>query len=336
VTEKVRGFTWTVEDTNLVTQNDRWGDVLAELGRKEPRLVALTADLAHSTKIGRFKKEHPERFFDVGICEQNLIAVASGLAATGLIPVASTYAIFASLRAAEFVRTDLAYNARNVKVIGTLAGTSFGQGGPTHHALEDLALMRAIPGMTVIAPADAVEAAKAVEAAVAHVGPVYLRLGRGMEPLVHESGECPFVLGRALELRPGTDATVIACGTAVLHAVRAADRVKTTGKSVRVLDVHTLKPLDEEAIRRAVTETRRIVTAEDHSVVNGLGSAVADVIAASGKGCALRKLGHQDRFSGMGIPEDLAHLAGFDEDGIVAALEQLLSVQVAVDDDWPA
>jgi transketolase len=330
---KVTGFTWTVADANLITQDDAWGDALVEAGRRDPRIVAVTADLGSSTKIGRFRDAFPERYFNVGICEQNLMAVAAGLAATGLVPVVSTYAVFASLRAAEFLRNDVAYNRRDVKVVATLAGVSFGQGGPTHHAIEDLALLRAVPGLVVLAPCDGAESAALLEAALAHPGPVYLRLGRGIEPLVH--GARPrVVIGEAIEVRPGTDVTVIACGPPVWHALAAAERAARAGASVRVLDMHTLKPLDEAAVRRAIQDTRRIVTAEDHSVIGGLGSAVADVIAASGKACGLRKLGHPDRWAGMGIPEDLIHAAGFDDDGILAAIEELLGVQVPTDEDW--
>ncbi len=334
MSDKIQGFTWTGADENLITYNAIYGDVLVELGRKDPRIVALTADLGNSTRIGRFKEAFPERFFNVGIAEQNMIAVAAGLAATGLIPVVSSYATFAILRAAEFVRTDLAYNRRNVKIIGELAGVSFGQGGPTHHAIEDVAFMRAVPGMVVIAPCDGFETARALEAALAWEGPVYLRIGRSMEPLVHKARDLDFEIGRAAELRQGSDVTVIACGVAVYHALSAAERAAHQGLSVRVLNMHTLKPLDVEAVRRAINDTRRIVTAEDHSVIGGLGSAVAEVIADSGRACALRRLGHQDRFSPMGVPEDLVHLAGFDDDGILAAIAALARVPVDEDEDW--
>jgi transketolase len=334
VTAKVQGFTWTVEDSNLITDDDVWGDALCEIGRRDPRVVALTADLGRSTKIGRFQKQFPDRFFNLGICEQNLIAVASGLAASGLIPVVSTYAVFASLRAAEFVRADLCYNRRAVKIVGTLAGVSFGQGGPTHHAVEDLALLRAFPEMTVIAPCDGYQAARALEASIDLPGPVYLRLGRGMEPPVHRTREIEFVVGRAVEMRGGSDVTVIACGVTLLHALRAAERVKADGVSVRVLDMHTIKPLDVAAVKRAIDETRRIITVEDHAIVGGLGSAVAEVIAESQKGCAFLRLGHGDRFSPMGMPEDLLHLSGIDEDGILAAIARIARVTIREDDDW--
>jgi len=318
---KVQGFTWTVADTNLITGSEVFGDVLVELGAADPRIVALTADLGSTTKIGRFQQAFPRRFFNVGVAEQNLIAVASGLAAVGLTPVVSTYAVFASMRAAEFLRTDLCYNRRNVKVIATLSGVSFGQGGPTHHSLEDIALLRAMPGMVVLAPCDGYQAGAALRAALAHDGPVYLRLGRGMDPPVYPP-DAPFTIGRAHPLRqgPADRVTVLACGTTVHHAVAAADRAAALGVPTRVLDMASLKPLDDGAVLAALADTGRLVTVEDHSVLGGLGSAVADVIAASGQGCRLRKLGHQDTFAPQGIPEDLMHLCGIDEDAILDAI----------------
>lgn len=331
---RAHGFTWTIADFDHVTPSDIYGDVLVARARQDPRIVALTADLGKTTKLLRFAEAFPARFFNVGIAEQNLMAVAAGLAATGLVPVASTYAAFASLRAAEFVRTDIGYNRRNVKIIATMAGTSFGTGGPTHHALEDIALMRAIPGLVVLAPADGLETGKALDAALAHEGPVYLRTGRGMEAPVYRDDQFPFTIGKASELRAGGDATVIACGATVLGAVRASDRFRQRGLSVRVLNMHTLKPLDDEAILRAMVETGRVVTVEDHSVINGLGSAVADVIASSGRGCALRKLGHQDRFAELGYPEDLLYRNGLDEDGVIAALASMTGVAMPSDEQW--
>jgi len=332
--KKVQGFTWTVEDTNLITYHEIYGDVLVELGQQDERIVCLTADLANTTKIGRFKEAFPERFFNVGIAEQNMVAMASGLAATGLKPVISTYAIFATLRAAEFIRTDIAYNQRDVTIIGTLSGVSFGQGGATHHAQEDLALMRSIPNMLVLAPCDGYEAAKAVRAAVASSSPAYIRIARSVEHYVHKDQDFAWTLGKASLLKEGSDITVIACGITVYHALSAAERAQADGVSVRVLNMHTLKPLDHEAVLQALTETRRIVTVEDHSIVGGLGSAVAEVIASSGKGCAFRKLAHPDRFSGMGYPDDLIHDIGIDDEGILKTISELMKVDITVDDDW--
>ncbi len=332
--KKVQGFTWTVEDVNLITQTEVWGEVLVELGRADPRIVALTADLGNTTKLRPFKDAFPGRFFNVGVAEQNLMAVAAGLAATGLVPVVCTYATFACLRAAEFVRTDIGYNQRNVKIIGTLAGVAFGQGGPTHHSSEDLALLRAVPGMVVLAPGDGREMGAALRAALAHEGPVYLRTGRGVEVPEGGAQEAAFVIGRAAVLRQGSDVAVLACGPTVQEALRAAERAHAQGVSVRVVSMSSLKPLDEAAVLAAASETRRIVTVEDHSVIGGLGSAVAEVIAQSGRACALRRLGHQDRYLGMGVPEDLMHLGGFDEDAILAAVCALRRVAVSADDDW--
>ncbi len=331
---KAQGLTWTVEDADHMTQAEVYGEVLTQIGMQNPRVVALTADLAKSTKIGRFGDVIPDRFYNFGIAEANMIAVASGMAETGLIPVVSTFATFASMRAAEFVRTDLCYQKRNVKIIATHSGTSFGTAGTTHHCTEDLAIMRSFSGMTVIAPADAYETGRAVAAALEMDGPVYIRIGRGFEPPLHNSMDFDFEIGRAIELRDGTDVTVIATGVTVLHAVDAADRAREQGVSVRVLDMHTIKPLDVDAVVRALQDTRRIITVEDHSTIGGLGSAVADAIAASGKGCAFRKLGYQDEFSIVGYPEDLLHLYKLDGDGILETIGLILKQDFEQDDDW--
>jgi transketolase len=331
----VKGLTWTVEDADNMTQAEVYGQVLTQLGRTNKKLVALTADLAGSTKIGKFQDEHPERFYNMGIAEMNMTAVASGMAAVGLVPVMSTFAAFASLRAAEFVRTDICYQKRNVKIIATHSGTSFGQAGTTHHCTEDFAVMRAMPGMVVIAPADAFETAKAVVAAVEHDGPVYIRIGRSFEPPVWKSmDECNFEIGKAIQLSEGTDVTVIATGRCVAGAVEAAEIAAQQGISVRVLDMHTIKPIDTEAIMAAVMDTRRIITVEDHNVYSGLGSAVADVIAASGKGCVLRKHGLQDEFSIVGYPDDLLHVYKMDADGILEGVEAILKMDFEQDEDW--
>jgi len=329
-----QGLTWTVEDADSMTQAEIYGEVLTQIGQQNEKVVALTADLAKSTKIGRFGEKIPERFYNFGIAEANMIAVASGMAETGLIPVVSTFATFASMRAAEFVRTDLCYQKRNVKIIATHSGTSFGTAGTTHHCIEDLSIMRTFPGMTVIAPADAYETARAVSAAIEMEGPVYIRIGRGFEPPLHKSMDFDFEIGKAIELREGTDVTVIATGVTVLHAVEAADRARQQGVSVRVLDMHTIKPLDVEAVVRAVQDTRRIITVEDHSTIGGLGTAVADAIAASGKGCAFAKLGYQDEYSIVGYPEDLLHIYKLDAAGILETIGLVLKQDFEQDENW--
>lgn len=331
---KIQGFTWTVEDVNLISAAETWGEVLVEAARLDADIVALTADLGNSTKIVRFKAAFPDRYFNVGIAEQNLMAVAAGLAATGFTPVVCSYATFATLRAAEFVRTDIGYGARNVKIIGTLAGVAYGQGGPTHHAVEDMAIMRGIPGMVVLAPADGHEMGAALLAALAHPGPVYLRTGRGVEPDLPALHGLPFEIGKARELAAGSDVALLAIGPCLHEALRAARRAARHGVSVRVVNMASIKPLDRAAVLAAVLEVGRVITVEDHSIVGGLGSAVAEVIAESGHGCRFRRLGHLDSFLPMGVPEDLMHLGGFDEDAILGAIGAMMGVDVTEEVNW--
>ena len=329
------GLTWTVYDADKLTQREIYGLVLTEMGERHPEIVGLSADLAKSTKIGAFGDRFPERFFNVGIAEQNLFGVAAGMAKAGLIPFVSTFSSFASMRACEFLRTDVCYQNLNVKVIATHGGTSFGSAGATHHSTEDLSIVRAFANLTVLVPADGIETARAVRACMEVAGPVYIRIGRGFEPRVYDSEDYPFEIGRAIEMCPGTDVTAICCGPTVHHAVQAAEILRREqGLGVRVLNMHTLKPLDEAAILRAVTETRRIVTVEDHNVIGGLGSAVADVIAASGKGCAFEKTGIPDEFSLHGHPEDLMHHYKIDTDGILEKIGEILGRDFEADEDW--
>lgn len=329
-----KGLTWTVEDADKMTAAEIYGQVLTQLGDQDKTIVALTADLANSTKIGAFQKKHADRFFNFGIAECNMFAIASGMAAAGLTPVVSTFAVFASLRAAEFVRTDLCYNRRNVKIIATHSGTSFGPAGTTHHCTEDLAVMRTFPGMVVIAPADSYETGKAVAAALEHEGPVYIRIGRSFEPPMHKSMDFDFEIGKAITLHEGTDLTIIATGRPVQNALEAAEMAKQSGISIRVLDMHTIKPLDKEAVLKAVADTRRIITVEDHSVVGGLGSAVAETITEAGRACKLVRIGLQDQFAAVGYPEDLMHMYKMDADGILESVQAILKADIESDDDW--
>lgn len=327
--------TWTVYDADKMTQREIYGIVLRDLGAAYPEIVGLSADLAKSTKIGTFGDAYPERFFNFGIAEQNMFGVAAGLAKAGLIPFVSTFSAFASMRACEFVRTDICYQNLNVKIIATHGGISFGSGGSTHHATEDLSIVRAFPRLVVIVPADAIETAQAVRACMDIDGPVYIRIGRGFEPRVYENENYGFQIGKAVEMHPGADLTIMACGAAVFHAVQAAKMLKQDGDvSARVLNFHTVKPLDEEAVMQAVADTRRILVVEDHSVIGGLGGAVADVIAQSGKGCAFTKLGIPDVFCPHGYPEDLMHLYQVDADGIVNKVRELLKREFEADEDW--
>lgn len=329
------GLTWNVYDANTMTQADIYGEVLCVLGEQNPKIVGLSADLAKSTKIGKFAEKFPDRFFNVGIAEQNLFGVAAGLAKSGLLPFVSTMAVFTTMRAAEQVRTDICYQNLDVKIIATHAGTSFGAAGTTHHCTEDLAIMRSMANMTVIAPADGVETANAVRECVTYPGPVYIRIGRGFEPKCFEDENYGFQIGKAVEMHSGTDITLICCGVTVLQALEAAKFLKTNDDlSVRVLNMHTIKPLDRDAVLSAITETRRIVTFEDHNVHGGLGSAVAEVIAESGKGCAFERVGIPDCYCVVGYPEDLHSYYKFDTDGIIEKVREVMGKDFEEDDDW--
>lgn len=333
--KEITGTTWTCYDANTMTQAEIYGNLLCELGEKYPDIVGLSADLAKSTKIGLFGDKFPERFFDVGIAEQNLFGMAAGLAKSGLLPFVSTMAAFTSMRAVEQVRTDICYQNLNVKIIGTHGGVSFGAAGTTHHCTEDIAIMRAIANMTVIVPADGIETACAVRAAVEHPGPVYIRIGRGFEPTYYQDENYGFQIGRAVTVAEGTDITLICCGVTVLEAAGAAKILKEQdGLSVRVIDMHTIKPLDEEAVMKAILETRRIITFEDHNVLGGLGTAVADVIAKSGKGCAFEKVGIPDCYCVVGYPEDLYCHYGFDTDSIVTKVREVMGRDFEEDENW--
>jgi len=335
MSKEVTGTTWNVYDANKLTQAEIYGRVLCDLGEEYPNLVGLTADLAKSTKIGLFEEKYPERFINTGIAEQNLFGIAAGMAKTGLLPVVSTMSAFASMRAAEQVRTDICYQNLNVKIIATHGGVSFASAGTTHHATEDVAIMRSFANMTVIVPADGIETANAVRASMKHDGPVYIRIGRGFEPTYYDNEDYGFEIGKAVEVRDGTDITIIAMGITVLQAAEAADFLaKNDGLSVRVINMHTIKPIDKEAIMKAVTETRRILTVEEHNIIGGLGTAVADVIAESGKGCAFTKVGLNDEFAEIGYPEDLYAFYKLDADGIIEKVREIMGKDFEEDDNW--
>ena len=323
-----------VESTKLATA-EIFGKTLCELGEKNPKIVALTADLAGSTKIGDFQKKFPDRFFNVGIAEQNLFGIAAGMAKCGIVPFASTFSVFASMRALDQIHTDICYQNINVKIIGTHGGTSFGQAGSTHHAIEDFAIIRSLVNMTLICPADGIETALAVKAAAATQGPFYIRINRGFDQTVYSTDDYGFEVGKAVEMCEGTDITIIACGSCVYQAVQAASILKNDNKiSARVINMHTIKPIDREAILNAVKDTRRIVTVEDHTVSGGLGSAVAEVVVEGGKACAFRKLGLQDKFSAIGMHEDLMAMHELDAAGIVKNVLEVMKADFEADEDW--
>lgn len=264
-----------------------------------------------------------------------MIGAAAGMAACGLVPFTSSFAIFNSMRALDQVHSDICYPNLNVKMIGSHAGLSFGQAGSTHHCTEDLTIMRSLANLTVLCPADGMETANAVVAAYERPGPVYLRINRGFDQVVYDSMDYGFEIGKAVRLHEGTDLTLIACGSGVFQALQAArELADTDGVHVRVLDMHTIKPLDVEAVRSAVQETRRIITVEDHTVLGGLGGAVAEVIAEGGRACAFRRLGLQDCFSPIGLHEDLMSYHGYDTVGIVTAVREVMKLDFEDTDDW--
>ena len=281
-----------------------FGKAIAEFADQYPDVVVLDADLAAATKTGVFKKAHPERFIDCGIAECNMIGIAAGLAACGKIPFAASFAMFSAGRAFEQVRNSVGYPHLNVKIVGSHAGISVGEDGATHQCCEDIGLMRTIPGMVILNPADHYEMRAAVKAAIEYEGPVYLRLGRLAVESVNNNDDYTFEIGKSITLREGSDITVIATGLLVGEAVKAADALKNEGISVRVIDMHTIKPLDKEAVLKAAKETGKIITAEEHNVIGGLGDAVASVLAEE-LPTPLVKIGVNDEFGHSGPAVDL-------------------------------
>jgi transketolase len=318
-----QGFTFNVFDVDRFATREMYGKVLAELGQRNKNIVVLTADLMRSNKTGDFAKVCPDRFFNFGIAEQNMMAAAAGLAVNGKIPYVSTYAVFASLRCAEQVRTDIAYPKLNVRIVSSHSGLSMGNGGTTHHATEDIAIMRSMANMTVLVPADANECAKAVVESIDYSGPIYIRLGRGAEPIVYKT-DFPFRIGKANIVREGKDVSVIACGICVMASIKAARKLEQEGISVRIIDMHTIKPLDKETIVQAAQETGNILTVEEHNIIGGLGSAVAEVLAEEHLNVRFRRLGIPDIYSTIGQPDDLYHRYGLDEEGVYRAIKALI------------
>jgi len=288
--------------TKIATR-EAYGKALVAVGAENPDIVVLDADLAKSTKTIEFKKRFPDRFFDFGVAEQNMMGTAAGLAAAGKIPFCSTFAVFAAGRAFDQVRQSIAYTRLNVKIAASHAGITVGEDGASHQSIEDIALMRVLPNMTVFVPADAREVEGAVRAAVAIQGPVYIRLGRAPVPVLH-GDDFTFVPGQAVEMRPGRDAAIIATGIMVAAALEAAAVLEQEGLDVRVLNIHTIKPLDVASIVAAARETGAIVTAEEHSIIGGLGSAVAEVLVEHHP-VPMRRVGLADVFGESGPPEEL-------------------------------
>jgi len=302
---------------------DGFGEGLVELGQKRDDVVVLSADLTESTRAAWFKEKFPGRFFSMGVSEQDMMGTAAGLALSGKVAFACTFGAFAAGRAWDQVRVSLAYMKTNVKIVGTHGGISVGEDGPTHQANEEIALMRILPNMTVIVPCDALEAKRATIASASHAGPVYLRLGRSGVPLITKETDV-FQIGKANLLRDGKDVTIIACGVEVYEALCAAEALEKENISVRVINLHTIKPIDKDIIIKAAKETGAVVTAEEHAVAGGMGSAVSEVLAQA---CPvpMEFIGVKDRFGESGDPKELFKLFGLTADDITIAAKKAIS-----------
>ena len=310
-----------MSDVKKIATRDSYGNALVELGKEHENLVVLDADLAAATKTGVFKKVFPERHIDCGIAECNMMGVAAGLATTGKVPFASSFAMFAAGRAFEQIRNSIGYPKLNVKIGAKHAGISVGEDGATHQCNEDIALMRTIPGMVVINPSDDVEARAAVKAAYEHEGPVYLRFGRLAVPVINDREDYKFELGKGVVLREGKDITLIATGLPVAETLEAAEKLAADGIDAKVINIHTIKPLDEELIVEAAKETGKVVTIEEHSVIGGLGSAVCDVLSEKAPTKVL-KIGINDTYGESGPAVELVKKYGLDAESIYKKIKE--------------
>ncbi len=310
-------------DVIKTATRDAYGKALVELGEKNKNIVVLDADLAAATKTGAFKKAFPERFFDTGIAESNMMSLAGGLATTGFTVFASTFAMFAAGRAFEQVRNTICYPGLNVKIGATHAGISVGEDGASHQCCEDIALMRSIPGMVILNPADDIEARAAVFAAAEHNGPVYMRFGRLAVPRIFDE-DYKFEIGKAVTLKEGNDVTIIATGLMVNEALEAAKTLEAEGISAEVINMHTIKPLDSEAVVSSAKKTGCVVTAEEHNIIGGLGSAVAEVLTEEYPVPVVR-VGVNDEFGKSGPAVELLHLYGLDAENIVKKAKLAIS-----------
>ena len=313
-----------MSDVKKIATRDSYGQSLVELGAEHEEIVVLDADLAAATKTGMFKKAYPDRFIDCGIAESNMMGVAAGLAASGMVPFASSFAMFAAGRAYEQVRNSIGYPHLNVKIGATHAGISVGEDGATHQCNEDIALMRSIPGMVVINPSDDVEARAAVRAAYEHEGPVYLRFGRLAVPVINDRPDYKFELGKGVVLREGKDVTIIASGLPVNNCLEAAEKLAADGIDAKVINIHTIKPLDEELVVSAARETGKVVTVEEHSVIGGLGSAVCDVLSEKAP-TKVMKIGINDTFGESGPALELIKKYGLDSESIYEKIKEFCS-----------
>jgi transketolase len=306
----------------------QWAKTLLELAKRDERIFALTADTL-GMPLAEFKQIFPERVLDVGVAEANMVGISAGLALCGKIPFAATIAVFASMRCYEQIRSDVCYQNLNVKIVGVGAGFKYGPLGATHHATEDIAIMRALPNMTIVVPADGRETRKATAALATHPGPAYLRLGRTGEPEVYRD-DYEFQLGRAVTLRAGTDLSIVAAGLVLPNVMQAAEALHERGIQARILNMHTVKPIDKTAILNAARETGAIISVEEHSIVGGLGSAIAEILAEEQLAVPFRRIGLQDIFSGIGTQEQLWEKYGMGIRHIVEAAEGVFNSKASV------
>lgn len=313
-----------MSEMRKIATRDSYGNALVALGREHENLVVLDADLAAATKTGMFKKVFPDRHIDCGIAESNMMGIAAGLATTGKVPFASTFAMFAAGRAFEQVRNSIGYPHLNVKIGATHAGISVGEDGASHQCNEDIALMRTIPGMTIVVPADDIEAREAVRAAYETEGPFYLRFGRLAVPVINDRPDYHFELGKGNIVREGTDLALIACGLELGEALQAAARLEEDGISARVINMHTIKPLDRDLLIRSAADCGRVVTVEEHSIIGGLGSAVAETLTEAYPAKLLR-IGIRDRFGESGPAAELLHKYQLDAEGIYRQIRAWVS-----------
>ncbi|MFH1190151.1 MAG: transketolase family protein [Candidatus Omnitrophota bacterium] len=313
------------EKMKMVPTRDGFGRGLLKLGKENKSVVVLSADLTESTRASWFQKDYPERFFGMGVAEQDMFGTAAGLALMGKIPFTCTFGVFASGRAWDQIRVSIAYMNLNVKIAGTHAGISVGPDGATHQALEEIALMRILPNMKVVVPCDALEAEKATVEAAGLKGPVYLRFGRAPVPVITKESDV-FRIGVANTLREGGDVTIFACGQMVYEAMLACDALKKEGIGARLINLHTPKPIDREAIIKAARETGAIVTVEEHTILGGLGSAIAEVVVQAHP-VPIKMVGVRDRFGVSGEPEQLFEHFGLTSKNIVIAAKEVLSMK---------
>ena len=313
-----------MSEVKKIATRASYGEALVELGTEHDDFVVFDADLAAATQTGMFKAAYPERFFDAGIAESNLMGMAAGVATTGRVAFASTFAMFAAGRAYEQVRNSIGYPHLNVKIGATHAGISVGEDGATHQCNEDIALMRVIPGMTVVVPSDDVEAKACVRAAYETDGPVYMRFGRLAAPVINDRQDYKFELGRGVLMREGSDVTIVACGLMVAAALEAAETLAAEGIDAEVINIHTIKPLDSEIILASASKTGRVVTVEEHSVIGGLGDAVADALVQNHP-VPMKKIGVEDVFGYSGPALDLLREFGLDAEGVAAKVKAFMA-----------